>query len=321
MKKFIKNIAVLGLILAIITFTINCIFVKWYMPDVDYTNKFKDIPDTLDVCNFGSSHGMYGFNYDDISGEYGCFNFGLTGQSLSYDYRLFQNYSDHIKEGTVVFLTVSYFSFFGEDETLDESFEEKNRRNYVILPPSLIKNYDLKTHIYVKYLPLLGYDLRALIKTIRGDIQDDNIDFFWTRNAKDIDVSADALRAYSRHISLKTDSESGEMIINREEIDALRSLIKGIQDKGAIPILVTTPFLSEYTDAVITNSPDFLNQYYSIIDDITGETGAAYYDYAFDERFSKNYDMFINSDHLSKIGAAEFVDILMHEVVYANGYY
>ena len=39
-----------------------------------------------------------------------------------------------------------------------------------------------------------------------------------------------------------------------------------------------------------------------------------YYNYAFDDRFYKDYSLFVDADHLNKNGALKFVDILIQQV-------
>ena len=79
--------------------------------------------------------------------------------------------------------------------------------------------------------------------------------------------------------------------------------------------MVTTPYLKEYTQPIMDKDPAFYEDFYGVIDRIKEETGVKYYDYAFDERFVKRYEWFLNSDHLNKAGAEEFTGVLMEEVV------
>lgn len=318
---FAKKLLLFVSVIAIVTLAVNFLYIKWHKADPNQTNKFAFIPKKVQVCNFGSSHGMYGFNYEDLGNAYDCFNFGLSSQFLSYDYRLFQYYGDHIGEGTVVFIPISYFSLFGTEETSRVNFASKNSQYYSVLPASLIKEYDAKTDIYVRYFPALVADTGDLILTLLGKSKDTN-DENWQRVATDIDVSEHAEERYVGHVGNKHFyDDGGNRIENQEEIDALCALIKGCQEKGAIPVLITTPYLHEYTDAIKENAEDFYDQFYSIIDQVTRNTGVEYYDYAFDERFSSEYSWFINCDHLNKEGAKIFVDILMNEIVYAKGYF
>ena len=290
---------------------VNVWYIKLYGLDENYINKFSNIPERIQICNFGSSYGLYGYNYEDYVEEYNCFNFGLSGQSLSYDYRLFKNYESHIDEGTVVFITVSYFSLFGQDETKVDNFAEKNVRYYSILPPSLIKEYDVKTDLKTKF-PCLFTNTGNLIKTLLGKNRVDTTDEVWERIATDIDVYADAKSKIEKQYY------NGE--VNQEALESLYNLIQDSKNKGAIPILITTPFLHEYTDELM-NVGDVYDSYYSIINQVMLQTEVEYYDYGSDQRFSEKYEWFIDSTHLNKEGAKAFLGILMDEIVTEKGYY
>lgn len=318
MIKFIKKLFVFVLVITVMTMAVNSVYVKRCKADTD---KFVSIPETIQICNFGSSHSMNGFNYEDIENDYACFNFGLSGQSLSYDYRLFQYYSDRIADGAVVFIPISYFSLFGPEEINDVDFESKNKRYYSILPASMIKEYDLKTDIYVKYIPALGTSPSSFIATMLGK-PIAPVDMSGQRVSTDINISESARLSVFVHITAaKFYDIDGNRIENQEEISSLYALIKGCQEKGAIPVLITTPYLHEYTDTVKENAGDFYDHFYSIIDQVVKDTGAEYYDYAFDKRFANEYSWFRDAHHLNNEGGRNFVDILMREIVYAKGYY
>lgn len=321
MKKFLKKIVCLISIVALTTIVINECYVRMYGANPNYTDKFSEIPEQIQICNFGSSHGLFGYNWEDYEQSYNCFNFALEGQFLSYDYRIFENYKEHIQEGTVVFITISYFSLFGKSENYEHNFESKNKRYYTILPNSLIKEYDLKTDIFVRYLPALGTDTSNLVRTLLGKEREDKNDMEWNITANGTDVAEDANRAYYRHIIRNKFDENGKRIKNTEEIEALYNLVEECKKRGAIPILITTPYTKEYTEKVASDSDNFYDDFYSLINKISEDTGVEYYDYAFDKRFSSNYSWFMDSDHLNKEGARNFVDIIMNEVVFKNGYY
>ncbi len=213
MRKFVSKFIIFIVIIAVVTVSVNWVYVKRDKSDPNHINKFYDIPSDVQICNFGSSHGLYGYNYEDIEDTYSCFNFGLSSQTISYDYRLFEEYGDCIGNGTIVFITVSYFSLFGKGEVNDGGFESKNKRYYAILPATLIKEYDLKTDFFTNYLPALVADTGVLAKTLVGKSVDNN-EVNWQRVASDIDVSADAEAAYGRHIKNRYD-ENGCRIINQ----------------------------------------------------------------------------------------------------------
>ena len=67
---------------------LNTYYLQRNICDNDRTAKFKDIEPGIVISNTGSSHGLYGFNYEELGEEYNCFNFALESQRLSYDYRI-----------------------------------------------------------------------------------------------------------------------------------------------------------------------------------------------------------------------------------------
>lgn len=314
MKRFVTKLLIYTLVLAVLVAFANTIYTVATKSEKEYLNKFNNIPDTLQICNFGSSHGYYGYNYEEIEDQYECFNFALESQSLSYDERLLAAFKEHIGQGTTVYVNISYFSFFGiaEEETAD--FEAKNKRYYSILPAEQIKDYSLKNKILYDLVPILGVEPGLMAEKLLGEDTDDNsVD--WDADATGIDVKTNAKNACTRHLVNERLDENGNRIINSEEIQALYSIIEQCREVEATPILVTTPYLKEYTDEVSDRFPEFYDEFYSILDEVVEKTSVEYYDYAFDERFANRYDLFINADHLNRDGAREFVGILVSETL------
>lgn len=312
MGKFIRKILILAVVTAIIITIVNGVFVKRYQVSPAIA-KFKEIPSELDICNFGSSHGYCGFDYSNVNEKYECFNFALTEQTLSYDYRLFEEFGNSIKEGTIVFIPISYFSLWGEKEDYSARFEAKNKRYYSILSPDLIKDYSWEKDLLIRKIPVLGASTGDMIRVLLGlPLIDDNAPY---QVATDIDIEHAAENAYYGHIIKYKFDEDGNRIRNDEEIEALYNLINECRNRGAIPILITTPYLKEYTDKVINDPNEFYEEYYGILDAISKETQTPYYDFAFDERFMYSYELFRDADHLNADGAKLFVDILLNEVV------
>ena len=183
MKRFCYKIIGFFLIIGAISSFINYVYIRRDHSDPQNIRKFRNIPSSIMVCNFGSSHGLYGFNYSDIK-EIKCFNFALSSQVLSYDQRIFNYYKDNIADGAVVFIPVSYFSLYGNPEITNDDFQNKNKRYYQILPSQMIKEYEIKTDIYVKF-PSLTAGVNLVHMLIFG-LYDTN-DNTWTRLASDID--------------------------------------------------------------------------------------------------------------------------------------
>ena len=316
-KKFAFKILVFVVLVVIIVIIINFIYLKMDNSNSDSIQKFSDVPQDIIICNFGSSHGLYGFNYNDFS-CLSCFNFALSSQYFSYDLRLFNYYKTNIKKGAVVFIPVSYFLFFSDVEVLEESFLAKNRRYYKILPEDFVKQFNIKEKIIVEYFPSL-LARQKIFSVLLGRSLEDLDDKVWTTsNANNIDVNKDANAAFIRHIKSARKDEFGNRIVNEEEVESLKELIKSCYENGFIPVLLTTPFTHEYTDVIKEKESSFFDDFYGIIDEIKKDTGVQYYDYAFDSRFINNHSLFRDSDHLNKEGARLFVDIIMDEIVHFN---
>lgn len=281
------------------------------MCDNDCTAKFKEIEPGIMISNTGSSHGLYGFNYEELDGKYNCFNFGLESQRLSYDYRVVSSYSNYLAENGLMFITVSYFSIYGRDETEVDGFESKNSRYYKILPPQLIKNYNWKDDLKYHIFPVV-HDENVIKTFVEGKLTDEAHQKVWYLNAaKTEDLEKDAQSAYERHY-VENDNIIETKKINEGDYKALIDLILLCQDKNVEPILITTPLMSEYKDKI---SQDFLDDFYKRIEGIVRSMGISYYDYSSDERFLQCPWLFMNADHLNKDGALEFTRIVEEEII------
>ena len=128
-------------------------------------------------------------------------------------------------------------------------------------------------------------------------------------------LSANVLDAYNRHILEDKIDEHGIQIINQEELDALKSIIALCKENNWIPIMITTPFTSEYNDYIWRESPEYMEAIYSLIYDVAEETGVEYFDYSRDARFCSNHNLFLDGDHLNKEGGRLFVDVINDEVI------
>lgn len=313
MKRFLMTIALYTGILAFLTVGINAWYLAMDKSDDLWTNKFKDVPAHIQICNFGSSHGLYSFNYEDVCDEFTCFNFALASQSLSYDLRILQQYKDHLEKGCLVFIPVSYFSFFGIEETQEEEFLSKNKQYYDFLPPGQIKKYDISTHVFQRFFPALNAYENLPAVLFFGKASGNEA--LWSKSALNMDVSADAALAFKRHFIQEKLNPSGERIINEEEVSALSQMIFLCREIGAVPVLVTTPYLQEYLKEIDANAPEFYEEFSAILSPILAETEASYLDYSSDPHFTARKDLFMNADHLNKEGARQFTDLLLENYI------
>ncbi len=317
MKKFLRTILLYIVSVAVCVLIINIMYIRIEQSEkAKITDSMKvadpyieNVPYDIEVAVFGDSHGYYGFSFEEIKEAYNCFNFSLSSQSLSYNHRILEYYKDHIREDAKVFIYISYFSFFGKPEEEETGFSDKNKRYYRFLPKEYIKDYNLKTDIYVNWFPSLNAGTYKLSRVFLRKLSTDR----WSGEADRETVSDNVSQVVYNHIENRLDDE-GNRIYNKEEIDALHAMIKTAQEAGATPILVSPPYLKEYIETIEQNDPKFFEEYQALIKDIVEDTGALYYDYAEDPRFSGEYKLFMDVDHLNREGARIFTDILMKEI-------
>lgn len=309
MKKFLIELAAILSGCLILLIIVNFAYCNLKKTETE-TDKFAYMPESIKVCNVGSSHGKNSFDYSQYE-DMGCFNFGLTSQRFQYDYRLLENYSDRLEEGAIVFIPFSYFSIWGTADELRDDFDSMNNRYYRILPPRLIINYDPWVDICEHYLPVLSaYD--DMIDVFKDAILGDgaNSSFY----EKEIDFDKDSEDAYAAQVLAYRD-ENGERIVNEDRVRALSDIINLCKEKGARPVLITTPLTYVFTDKIKERDPEFLEDFYKTAHEIADENGIEYYDYSMDDRLCGNTDYFIDSHHLNSDGAKLFTGFVMDEIV------
>lgn len=318
MKRFIKNVTIYLIILLIIISSVEVIFRRNNKLDDDGTLIFNSIPDKIQICNFGSSHGQLAFNYSEYEKKYACFNFGLSRQTLSYDYRILKNYKDKIESNGVVFIVVSYFSFSGkETETYD--FESKNKRYYKILKPENIKEYDLATDIYMNYTSL-DTGVNNLLKSL---INRSEINYGQEQRMNHETNKAEVLEMlYKDYPETQIEINTNNNVINninydQEEMDSLIAMINLIKEIGATPIMITTPLTIEFNNVY---GNDFIETFENMMKKIAYENNISYYNYGNDPRFVENYSYFFDYHHLNNKGSLFFTKIVFEEILKNYGF-
>lgn len=308
MKKFIRNIALFTVIVLVSSVAVNALYqAVRYRDKAMYTeDKFQIVPDEIEICNFGSSHGLYGFDYTDFQDQYTTFNFSLTFQSLSYDYRILQQYEDKLADGGVMFIPISYFSFAMNEEA-EDTFESKNDRYYSFLEPEYIKQYSFDQDIKNKFFALYFETPSVVVKNL-AQASKKGQDFYGTKDGDSFDFGADAKNVRDR---LELFDDNG-LIVRNEEYDALIGIIDIAKKHNIRPVLITTPYRDEYNQQF---DEEFYSQFYAIIKQVCSDKNVEYYDYSHDERFTYSNEYNRNADHLSEAGARKFTKIVMEEIV------
>ena len=314
MKSFLKNTLVYLLVVCLVVAAVDLLYLK-RINDQDTgtvgtarndSATIKNVPDQIDICNFGNSHSFYALNYEDVQ-DHACFSFALPDQSLRDDLQIFKSFKDHITSGAIIFISISYTSLMGPAEN---DFSPMYKRYYRFLPKENIIGYSFTTDLYTRFLPALAADdMIALFEML---FNTNNHADIWALTTNPEAASDHGYRRYLSHVAPSRDS-SGNRRFRINERGHLLEMIDLCRDIGAIPVLLTVPFLREYTDPILEEDPSFYDDFFAMMNEICEEKDVTYLDYSRDKRFSDRYDLFINTDHLNRNGAAEFTRILITE--------
>ncbi|MBR4578606.1 MAG: hypothetical protein IKO22_03215 [Oscillospiraceae bacterium] len=276
-------------------------------------SKYDSVPDQIEYANFGPSYGMKCFRYAPLEAMgKTCFNFSLTMQDLYHDYALYKTYEEHFKNGAVVAIPLSYFSFCSDITA------PSGNRYYRILDRKYIKDYTLEKEISAKYIPIYGNG-GDLIRDLTNELLDSIMKKY---TAAPDTGSAEAAEDHMEEVSLKADSETrvftietGNLIPYSDHIEAYETiLIRWIEEmaaKGLKPVLLLTPYWHDYAfgfdEALLKTG------YHDPVERVIRETGVDYVDFCSEKyaEFIHTPRYFSNCDHVSLEGSEEFMRLYM----------
>lgn len=259
----------------------------------------------LKIINLGSSHTKYGIKYPDgING----YNFALSSQPFYYDNKILKKYSNKLKENCIVIIPISIFSFYAGVNT------ENIDKNYIfILEKKDILHLKNKEYFLLKYFSVTQ-PLSRLYKTffnIIDILKNHNLKKFeviYNNNFTLLEMKNDSIKAVERH--LKNSSLENNYI----SIQQIIEILKFLEEKKCIPIFITTPTTYLYNEQM--GIKNFEKRIYNNIKEVEKQMGKKYLylDYSHDQRFEKNIEYFMDSDHLNENGAEYFTEILLEDI-------
>ena len=106
-------------------------------------------------------------------------------------------------------------------------------------------------------------------------------------------------------------NQIGDAVIDPEIDTALRNLLSDCIKNGYRPVLVTTPYLDEFTRNF---SESFLDQFQAECQAYADDFGIPYLDYSRDDRFAQTPKYFVDTDHLSSDGSEVFMDLFFDDL-------
>ena len=291
MKYFLFKIA-----LFIVVLGISFIYLFHKRPNL-YVEKFTLISTTYDIINLGTSHGG-GIKYDVVNDSvFKGKGFERLGNTLYYDFQNYKFLKPYLKEGAVVIIPLSYFSF-GLDENRTDYDDPSTFVNdfYFYLPSDFIYEYSFrkKTEVYLNRAKL---NFNSIIN-----------DRFPNS------PSPASLLNLHQHVQFAVEKHKKMAVYSDPEknVTYLTSLIEDIQKSGFKPVLLTTPYYEGYSHGF---GKEWLNTYYyNHINQVLNKNDIPYLNYSRDDRFISHPEYFHNSDHFNQNGARYFTRILFDDL-------
>ena len=264
---------------------------------------YKNMPDKIELANFGPSYGKSCFDYSDYKKDnIGCFNFSLSGQELNHDYGLYKTYEDKISDDATVAIAISYFCF------TNDNIADSPSRYYRILNSEYINGFSAENWFYANCMPVYGQGgaltrniLLSKISVIKAD-------------GKDESAKKESLKE-----KLSTDSKDRIIkvtnqyyIPNEKYIETNEQLlikwVNELKERGCTPILVLTPYYTDYANGF--SGEQFDKCFTQPLNRVIEATGVTYVDFNKEyEYYTHETEFFSNCDHVSKEGKAEFMKL------------
>lgn len=265
------------------------------------TEKFQDMPESIDIAVFGTSHGRDCFQFFPDGMD--CFNFSMSGQSLYYNNMLMNEYGGRFHSQTLVLLTVGYPSLFRTDSEAD--FQSKQNRYYRILSPWNIQDVDWVRWSLEKISPLLTEDFSDISAAFLNPEPLGPTMLQRGENVQLSDLSAEKILQEGKRIGAAHHAIIDPAFPNGNPVmtGALRDMLARCKEEDWRAILVIPPYPNTYNQQF---SLEFYQVFHRLMDQLSREYGVPLLDYSHDPTFTERYDLFRDVQHMNLEGAAVF---------------
>lgn len=320
MRKFLGKVLILLMVLGILLAGANSVYVHTeYYKNLNDMRKFSDIPEHIDILNFGASHSACAFSWNEYENFEG-FNMALGSQTVVYDNALFHYYFSHLDENSTVVLEVMFKSLY-EEEPAQPPYGTDITRYYQILPGKYIRQWNWKDALFYQYIPILG-NRRAAVSHIRkewfgeervvGELEQQSVQEELTGEPTQVltgwgeeAMLAEGNRRAGVFMELSGSQEHGV------QYEAFIDIIETCKENHIQVILVTAPTLPCFYNGF---SGEFMERFYADMDEICEKYDLLYLDYTGDERFLVDYRWYGDTDHLNGYGSRIFTKAFLEDI-------
>ncbi len=299
MKKFLYKAAFLGTILTAFLVLLNLAYVNTsYYRNLNGVSKFEKIADSIDVVNFGNSHGQMAFNWESCK-EFTGVNMALASQTIVYDEALFEQYFDYLHAGSTVILEISFRSLYEEEDK--DIHSAKITRYYRVLEKEYFKWWNFSDALKYRYIPVLG-DRQEAVRKILGEWMAGEKTVSSMEDTFYVDIETPEMEEIGKKRAEEFMALSGSQEYG-EQYEALLRIIEKCKENNIQVILVTAPTLSCFYESF---TEDFMDKFYADVREIASRYDIRYIDYTGDPRFPDDGCLFHDPDHLTLYGSEIF---------------
>ena len=307
--KIVVVIGVLAGICIFLFFLLNFLYLGTNHSRNFFENADKfvaGVPKGLHMVATGSSYAKFDIDFTQDEGK---FNFGVFPQSLHYDYKILQQYQEHMEKNCIVIVTLAPLNFGMVDYPDDVS----NYKYYKFMNSKYILHFQWRTYVSHILLPLLATP--RLVRYIWRDVKYVNLMELGAIDEDRIKQEADEReKGWCRQfnlLNLKEVDVSSEMEMNLNKTgEILEDMVDFCNQNGFRPILMIPPVSGELTGRF---SKEFLDAYlYRNIKKVRSKVKGVL-DYWNEEDFM-DYHLYFNSDFMNKNGRKLFTKRLMGDV-------
>lgn len=259
------------------------------------TDKYQDLPETVEFAVFGNSHGRDAFPF---CLEYeNAFNFSMSSQTPQYDWMLMREFQTRFSSKAIIVINIDYISFYFNE--LEEEFESKQERYYRILSPQNIVDVDFPHWLLQRVSPVLTTSVQSVAAAFVKPEELINTDGVDHQLSPD-EIETEQERILRDHVGV---AERSFPNVNPTMWDAYCSMLKLCRENDWHAVLVTPPVPEDYNACF---PEGFYEEFCRRAEMLSAQFDVPWLDYSHDPEFEQEYSYFKNIDHLNLAGARVF---------------
>lgn len=314
MKRIIFYVFLLVIPAAIAFFGVNFAYkqTNYWKASFHNAERFNNVPDGIKLCNIGTSHGCWGFKWEDYP-EYNAFNFAVSGQPYFMDLIMLKHFENKIEKDAIVLIPVSFHQIY---KYWEESFAENYHR---FLSKQEYPFWNNETYLKTNLFPVINNGIRPSFNNILNDIPEEKVDRFyfderWTKWLTEEEMKK-LVDEHGAQWYLNNFNESSYP----KNFDAVCKIVDFCYAHNWKPVFITVPVYDYFYEAFGEMAPYIKKGFYKFSADLAEKyPEIPYWDYSHDEEFSPYIELFMDDDHLNLYGAEKFTARIIEDLKRAD---